>query len=310
METETTHYIYKEYSSFLKQYFTTKVQKISVDAGCTCPNRDGTVGRGGCTYCNNQTFRPDYCAEENSVALQLETGKAFFARKYPTMKYLAYFQAYTNTYGDQQKLKQQYLDALAVEDVVGLVVGTRPDCMPDDLLDFFAELSETRFVCIEYGIESTSDRILRQINRGHDYACAVDAVRRTAARHIPVSAHIILGLPGETVEEQLSQPALLNELPLDVLKLHQLQIVRGTVMAQNYAEHPEQFHLFTPQEYAERVSDYLERLRPDITLERFTSQSPSGLLIAPDWGMKNFEFVELLKRTMRQRNAWQGKLLP
>lgn len=286
----------------------TKVQKISVNAGFTCPNRDGSIGAGGCTYCNNQTFNPDYCRTEKSVVQQLEDGKRFFARKYPEMKYMAYFQAYTNTYAGLEVLKRKYEDALSVDGVVGIVIGTRPDCVPDELLDYLGGLSSQAGVIVEYGIESVHDKTLQRINRGHDYACVVDAVRRTAERGIVTGGHVILGLPGESRDEMLGGAGALSDLPLTTLKLHQLQLIKGTRMAEEYFANPEGFHIFSAEEYVDLVIDYVERLRPDIVLERFVSQSPSSLLAIPGWGLKNFEFVEKVRRRMEERNAVQGRL--
>lgn len=298
---------YNDFASFLAGEFPFKVQKISVNAGFTCPNRDGTKGFGGCTYCNNQTFNPAYCRDDRSVTMQLEEGKRFFARKYPQMKYLAYFQAYTNTYGELELLKRMYEEALAVEGVVGLVIGTRPDCMPDSLLDYLEEVNRRTFLLVEYGIESADDRTLERINRGHSFACTEDAVHRTAARGIRTGGHVILGLPGESREDLIKQAERLSELPLTTLKMHQLQLIRGTRMAHEYALHPEEFHLFSADEYIDLVIDYVEHLRPDLILERFVSQSPRELLIAPDWGLKNHEFTDRVKKRMKERDAWQGK---
>jgi radical SAM protein (TIGR01212 family) len=298
---------WRDLADFLAPRFACKVQKISIHAGFTCPNRDGTVGFGGCTYCNNQTFNPSYCQTEKSIAQQLEEGKAFFARKYPEMRYLAYFQAYTNTYGELEALKRKYEEALGVDGIVGLVIGTRPDCMPEALLDYLEGLNRRTFVWVEYGVESTHDETLARINRGHSFACAAEAIRRTAARGIAVGAHVILGLPGESREQMLQQATDLSALPLDTLKLHQLQLIRGTRMAHDYEEHPEAFHLYSAEEYIDLVIDYVARLRPDIVVERFTSQSPKELLIAPDWGLKNHEFTARLKKRMIERGVWQGK---
>ena len=300
-------FLYNDFSTFLKRYFPGKVQKISLNAGFTCPNRDGAKGYGGCTYCNNQTFNPEYCRTDKSIALQLEEGKRFFAKKYPEMKYLAYFQAYTNTYDELESLRRKYEEALAVDDVVGLVIGTRPDCMPDDLLDYLAGQKERVFVLVEYGIESTCDETLRRINRGHTWADTVETVRRTAERGILCGGHVILGLPGETRTDIVKQAADISALPLTTLKLHQLQLIRGTRMAREYEEKPEDFHLFDVDEYLGLVIDYVERLRPDIVLERFLSQSPKELLLAPDWGLKNYEFNHLLAKRMRELDAYQGK---
>lgn len=301
-------FYYNEFGAYLRNIFNYKVQKITIDGGFTCPNRDGTKGRGGCTYCNNRTFNPAFCHKHLPVKEQMREGIAFFSHKYPDMRYLAYFQAYTNTYDSLDNLKQRYEDALSVEGCVGIVIGTRPDCMPEELLDYLVELQKRTFVLVEYGIESTSDRTLLRINRGHDYACAVDAVKRTAACGIPVGAHIILGLPGESREELMKQAAVLSELPLTTLKLHQLQLIRGTRMAEEYAETPSDFSLFSVDDYIETVVDYVERLNPDFVLERFASQSPKELLIAPDWGLKNHELVDKIKRRMRERDTWQGKI--
>ena len=300
-------FLYNDFSTFLKHHFPFKVQKISLNAGFTCPNRDGTKGYGGGTYCNNQTFNPEYCRTDKSIVQQLEEGKLFFARKYPQMKYLAYFQAYTNTYGGLEALRRKYEEALAVDDVVGLVIGTRPDCMSDELLDYLAEQKERTFVLIEYGIESTSDKTLRRINRGHTWAETVDAVRRTSERGILCGGHVILGLPGETRADMVRQAEDISSLPLTTLKLHQLQLIRGTRMAREYEEKPEDFHLFDVDEYMEVVIDYVERLRPDIVLERFLSQSPKDLLVAPDWNLKNYEFNHRLWKRMRELDAYQGK---
>lgn len=299
--------LYNDLSGFLATHFPYKVQKISINAGFTCPNRDGSVGYGGCTYCNNQTFNPAYCHTEKSVSQQLEEGKLFFARKYPDMKYLAYFQAYTNTYGQLEELKRKYEEALTVEGVVGLVIGTRPDCMPDSLLDYLEELSKRTFLLVEYGIESTNDDTLKRINRGHTFAASEDAIRKTAARGIPVGGHIILGLPGEEKEMLIEQAGILSKLPLTTLKLHQLQLIKGTRMAAEYEKTPANFHLYTADEYIDLVIDYIEHLRPDMVLERFVSQSPKELLIAPDWGLKNYEFTDKVKKRMKEREAWQGK---
>lgn len=298
---------YREFGDFLRERFPFKAQKIAINAGFTCPNRDGSKGRGGCTYCNNQTFNPSYCQTDKSVTDQLAEGVRFFSRKYPEMRYLAYFQAYTSTYGEQERLERLYEEALGYPGVVGLVIGTRPDCMPDSLLDYLARLSEQVLVLVEYGVESTLDRTLRRINRGHDFAEAEEAIRRTAARGIAVGAHLILGLPGESRDEILGHADRLSELPLTTLKLHQLQLIHHTRMALEFERQPEDFHLFTVDEYIDLVIDFIERLDPAIALERFVSQSPKELLIAPDWGLKNYEFTVRVNRRLAERDSWQGK---
>lgn len=300
--------LYRDFTTFLRSHFPYKVQKISLNAGFTCPNRDGTKGWGGCTYCNNQTFNPDYCQTEKSIRTQLEEGKRFFAHKYPDMRYLAYFQAYTNTYSDGEALKRKYEEALQTEGIVGLVIGTRPDCMPEDLLNYLAELNQQTFLMVEYGIESTHNETLQRINRGHTYEETIEAVTRTAEAGIITGGHVILGLPGESGQQIIQQASQLSALPLTTLKLHQLQLIRGTRLAHEYEQNPSDFHLYAEvEEYIDLVIDYLEHLRPDIVVERFVSQSPKSLLIAPDWGLKNHEIVAKVQKRMKERGAYQGR---
>ena len=284
---------YVEFGPWLQSELGCKVQKISVNAGMTCPNRDGTLGTGGCTFCNNQTFNPAYCRTEKSVTQQLEEGKQFFARKYPAMKYLAYFQAYTNTYAELDRLVSLYEEALRVPDVVGLVIGTRPDCMPDNLLDYLEELNRRTFLIVEYGVESANDETLLRINRGHTFRQSFEAIRRTAERGIRVGAHVILGFPWEPFDELMRQAEEIGRLPLTTLKLHQLQIIRGTQLAREYAEHP--WAVPTAEEYIDLVLHYISRLPYGLVMERFVSQSPPEMVIAPQWGLKNHEFANLLR---------------
>lgn len=298
---------YNEFGAWLKLQLGCKAQKISLNAGFTCPNRDGKVGLGGCTYCNNQTFNPEYCQTEKSVTQQLNEGKTFFSRKYPEMKYLAYFQAYTNTYAELETLKRKYEEALAVDGVIGLVIGTRPDCMPNSLLDYLEKLNRQTFIMVEYGIESTYDKTLLRINRGHNHACTVDAIERTAGRGIFTGGHIILGLPGETRAEMIEEARTLSSLPLTTLKLHQLQLIKGTRMAEEFIASPSEFHLFSADEYIDLVIDFIENLSPEIVLERFVSQSPASLLAIPGWGLKNYEFVDKVRKRMEERDSLQGK---
>lgn len=303
-----SHPLYYDFASFLAKHFEGKVQKISIHAGFTCPNRDGTKGTGGCTYCNNQTFNPEYCNPKFGIRKQLEDGIKFFSHKYPTMQYLAYFQAYTNTYGELKQLISMYEEALAVDGIVGLVIGTRPDCMPDELLDYIEQLGHKTFVMVEYGIESANDLTLQCINRGHDFATAIDAIQRTHERGILVGGHLILGLPGEDHDELMRQADAIASLPLDMIKLHQLQLIKRTRMANEYEQHPELFHLYSMDEYIDLAIDYIERLPTTMVIERFISQSPRSLLIAPDWGVKNYQFVNRLKQRIKERNTRQGRL--
>lgn len=289
---------YNDFGTWIRQRFPFRVQKIAVDAGFTCPNRDGRLSTGGCVYCDNRTFNPSYCNPLKSVTEQLEEGKRFFQRKYPDMKYLAYFQAFTNTYAPVSKLRKLYEEALCVPDVVGLVIGTRPDCVSDELLDYLEGLNRRTFLLVEYGVETANDATLRLINRGHDFACARQAVERTHQRGILTGAHVILGLPGEDAAESLRQAPIISSLPIDILKIHQLQIVKDTRLAALYEEKP--FHVYTVEEYLDLIARYISLLRKDLILERFVSQCPPEKLIAPRWGLKNHEFTDLLRNKLRQ----------
>ncbi len=297
-----TQHFYNDYSSWIRKQFPFRVQKISIDAGFSCPNRDGKISMGGCTFCDNRTFNPAYCNRKKSIKEQLQEGKEFFARKYPSMKYLAYFQAYSNTYADIGTLRDRYEEALQTEDVVGLVIGTRPDCLSEELLDYLEQLNRQTFLMVEYGVESANDETLRRINRGHNFACSQKAIEQTHERGILTGAHIILGLPGEDEEESLRQAPIISSLPIDVLKIHQMQIIKGTRLAQEYNQAP--FHLYTIDEYIHLIIQYIKRLRKDIVLERFVSQSPEDLLIAPKWGLKNHEFTDLLNKRFQEVSAY------
>ena len=298
---------YNDFGHWIRQQFPYRVQKLSVDAGFSCPNRDGRISTGGCVYCNNKTFNPSYCDRSKSITAQLTEGKAFFARKYPTMKYLAYFQAFTNTYDSLDKLKEKYEEALSVEDIVGLVIGTRPDCMSDELLDYLEELNRRVFVLVEYGIESTNDETLRRINRGHDFACTKRIVEKTAERGILCGGHIIMGLPGEKREDILRRAPVISSLPLNILKIHQMQIIRDTPLVQQYLSDPTICQLYDVDEYIRLIGDYLPYLRKDLILERFVSQSPKALLIAPQWGLKNHEFTDRLNKYLAEHHIFQGE---
>lgn len=298
---------YRTYSDYLSSIFPTRVQKISINAGFTCPNRDGRVGVGGCTYCNNQTFNPEYCKSDKSVSQQIEEGINFFRKKYENQLYLAYFQAYTNTYGSLSELKAKYEEALSHEGVVGLVIGTRPDCVDDELLDYLSFLARDYYIMVEFGVESTNDETLEFINRGHDFEAVRRAVQAASGRGLHTCAHLILGLPKEDREMILSHAGRISELPLDVVKLHQLQLIKGTVMARQFEENPEWFHLYRLDEYIGLLVDFIERLNPEFVIERFVSQSPKELLIAPDWGVKNYEFTSKLEKELERRDARQGR---
>lgn len=299
---------YNDYSSFIKLHFGERVQKISLDIGFSCPNRDGSKGFGGCTYCNNNTFNPDYCEPNKSVKEQLELGVEFFSRKGKNNKYLAYFQAYTNTYSDFDSLKKMYDEALSVPKVVGLVIGTRPDCISEEIIDYLDELSKKHFISLEFGVESTNEKTLLDVNRCHTFEETKATYELCRNKGFHLGAHIILGLPGETKDDLLQHAFELSKLPISTLKLHHLQIVKNSVMAVQYNRNPEKFDLFTSENYINFISEFITHIRPDIIIERFISEAPKDLLIAPKWGgLKNFEIVDKIDKKLIEQNSWQGK---
>ena len=283
---------YTDYGTYLKRYFDTKMQKLTVNAGFTCPNRDGTKSRGGCAYCNVSSFTPPVTGD--NVTQQLESGKQFFSRKYPRMKYLAYFQSYTNTYANVDRLMTMYREALAVEDVEGLIIGTRPDMMPDELLSKLAELAREHYVMVEYGAESSHDATLERVNRCHTWNDVVDAVNRTHGAGIHVGLHLIMGLPGDDEAMMLETVKRCCELPVDVLKFHQLQILRGTTLESQVDE----IRTFEVDEYLDLCARIVRMVPESIAIERFTSSSPDVLLLKPRWGLKNYEFVHRLNNLL------------
>lgn len=299
---------YNDFSTHLIKEFNGKVQKISVNAGFTCPNRDGAKGVGGCTFCNNDSFKPDYCKAGVSITEQLKRGIEIFRRRHPEAEYLAYFQSYTNTYGHTEALKKLYEEALSCSGVRGLIIGTRPDCFSDDLLNYLEKLSQKTYLVIELGIESTSNSTLENINRGHNFECTCQTIAKLAERGILTGAHLILGLPGETRQQMLAHAKILSSLPIKFLKMHQLQYLKGSVIGNQYMKNPKRFHVFELDEYIELVVDFIERTSPKIIFERFASQSPYELLLAPGWKIKNFEFVHKIDKRLEERNTWQGKL--
>lgn len=297
---------YREYSDFLADHFSGKMQKLTIDAGFSCPNRDGTVGRSGCVYCNNASFSPlaSQGGGRMSVGEQLEAGKRFFEHKYPLMRYLAYFQSFTGTHADPERLMALYREALSVEKVDGLIIGTRPDCVPSPLLDSLASLGAP--VMMEYGAESAHNSTLAAINRCHTWEDTVDAVSRTHARSLPVGLHLIMGLPGESRQMMMETVRRVADLPVDTLKLHQLQVIDHTPLADMWRRGEADVTLFEVEEYVELCAEVVELLRrraPHIALERFTSQAPAGLLLAPRWGLKNYQFVNLLHRRLSRASA-------
>tara|TARA_B100001540_G_C15799767_1_gene639373 strand:- start:333 stop:1262 length:930 start_codon:yes stop_codon:yes gene_type:complete len=300
---------YLDFSTFIKNHFNNRIQKVSIDAGFTCPNKDGSKGVGGCTYCNNNTFNPDYCKPIKPILVQIEEGIAFFSKKYKVQKYLAYFQAFTNTYAPLNELKMMYQEALSHKDVIGLVIATRPDSIKNDVLDYLQELAEKGyFIKLEFGLESTNNKTLDVINRCQTHEEAVDAFNRANNRGLHLGAHLILGLPGEQKEDMLDHARKISELPVDTLKIHHLQIVKHTMMAYQFKKEPEMFTFMELDEYIDLVVDFIELLRPDIIIERFFSESPASMLIYPKYGLKNFEVKHLVVKRLEQRDAFQGRL--
>lgn len=300
---------YHAYNDWARRAHGGRLQKISIDAGFTCPNRDGTLGVGGCSFCNNEGFTPGYLREEREIGAQIETGLNFMRRRYPEARgFLAYFQAYSNTYGDLEKLKQSYATALAHPEISGLVIGTRPDCLPDDVLDYLAELATHCLIELEIGIESCSDAVLRECLRGHDFACTRDAVRRAKQHGLFVTGHLLIGLPLESAESLVEGARQLAQLPLDALKFHQLQIVRNTRLANQYRRDPASVPLLDPSAYLDAVIDVLERLPPSIRIQRLGSEVPPRMRLSPDWGMRLSEFPARLEARLAERNTWQGRL--
>lgn len=338
----------KRYNSFVGYYrrrYGERLQKLVLDAGFSCPNRDGTVGRGGCTYCDNAAFHPGYSTPGKPLLAQIDEGITFQKVRYPRARhYLAYFQAYSNTYGSLERLKALYEEVLRHPEVVGIVIGTRPDCVDEVKLDYLADLAAGRvlpgwqrslrqtqgpndqaqgptaqapvpdtltapIVVVEYGIESCHDSTLRHINRGHNFECARKAVEMTAERGIDTGAHFILGLPGETRDMLLDQCGLISSLPLRSVKFHQLQIVKGTAMEKEYAADPSAFYRPGLDEYLDFVIDILERLRPDLYIERVAGEVPPRFVNDTPWGLvRNFEILRLLDKRLEERGTWQGRL--
>lgn len=287
-----------------------KAQKLSIAAGFTCPNRDGTLGTGGCTFCDNVAFTPSYCSPEKSIRQQIEEGIEFHQRRYRRAnQYLAYFQAYSNTYKPLEDLKAIYQQALDHPKIKGLVIGTRPDCIDEPLLHYLNEVQKTHSVMLEYGVESVYDETLRRVNRGHDFAMAERAIRLTAQYGIPCGGHFIFGLPGETRDMMLNAADIISQLPLTTVKFHQLQIFRGTKMAEEFQQHPDVFHLFELEKYIDFVIDFAERLRPDIVIERYAGSVPPRYLVTTPWtNLRYDEVLSRIEKRMEERNTWQGRL--
>ncbi len=296
---------YNAFGQYMKRLYRTPVYKVNVDAGFTCPNRDGTVATGGCIYCNNDSFRPSACTSTASLREQINKGIPYLRSRYGAEKFIVYFQPYTNTYASVEVLDRLYREALDNPGVVGLAIGTRPDCVDEEKIALLETLGREHFVLVEYGLQSVYDATLTFINRGHDYACFKHALAMTVNRGIHVGAHLILGFPTETMEEMLAMADELSRLPIEFLKIHQLQVVKGTALADLYAEKP--FATFGYHEYIEMLADFLERLSPDIVLQRLFAAAPDDILIAPLWNKTRSQLLRDLDTLMEQRGSYQGK---
>ncbi len=300
---------FNSYSDYFKKEFGQRVQKITVDAGFTCPNRDGTLASGGCSYCNNDAFSPSYCNPQKSVAQQVAEGIEFHKVRYRrASRYLVYFQPYSNTYAPLEKLKDLYEQALRQEGVAGLVIGTRPDCIDEEKLDWLQQLAQKYYIIAEYGVESIYNTTLERINRQHTFEHSVEAIEKTARKGLHVGAHFIFGLPGESREMMMNSVKQVSQLPLTTIKFHQLQIVTGTAMALDYKNHPEDYPLFSFEEYVDFIIRYTERLNPDFIIERFAGEVPPRYLAGPGWGLiRNDQINVAIEKEMEKRDTWQGK---
>jgi radical SAM protein (TIGR01212 family) len=296
------------YSDYFRRLFGQRVQKITIDAGFTCPNRDGTCGTGGCTFCNNKAFNPSYNHPEKSISDQILQGMAFHKHRYrKATRYLAYFQAYSNTYADLDKLKALYEQALKVPGIIGIVVGTRPDCVDGEKLDYFQELAQQCHVVVEYGIESVFNRTLERVNRGHDVETSLWAIQETAARGIHVGGHLIVGLPGETREESLETAEVISGWPLSSIKFHQLQLIKGTAMSREYEENPADFTEFTMHSYLQLMMEMLERLNPAFVVERIAGEVNPGMGLREGWGFRYDAVLRAFEDLLEKHDSWQGK---
>ncbi len=299
---------FNSYTEYFKKAFGGRVQKLAIDAGFTCPNRDGLVGRGGCTYCDNNAFNPSYCKPEKTVGHQIKEGMEFHRTRYRrASKYLAYFQAYSNTYASIDTLRALYEEALSFPDVIGLVIGTRPDCVNEEILDYLAEIGQKAYVIVEYGIESCYDKTLVRINRGHDFARTLWALDESHKRNIRSGGHMIIGLPGESREEILKEAEILSELPLQNIKFHQLQIIKGTEMAKEFKVNPGNFEIYRLNEYLLLMKEFIEKLNPSFVIERIAGEVAPPLNISPAWELRYDQVLREFEKLLQDHDSWQGK---
>ena len=300
---------FNSYARYFKRTFGQRVQKLTIDAGFTCPNRDGKIAVNGCTYCNNKAFNPSYCDTSKSIIQQIDEGIEFHANRYRRAEmFLAYFQAFSNTYAPINVLKNRYSQALSHPKVIGLVIGTRPDCVDDEILDYLAEISKTKYLIVEYGIESCYNATLQRINRGHDFEKSVQTIEATAKRGIKCGAHIIFGLPCETPQMMLDEVKILSKLPLDTIKFHQLQIIKGTEMEREFTDNPLDFHTFSIHEYIDFFIKFAEQLNPKIVIERFAGEVPPRFLSQSAWcSLRNDQLLAMFEKRLQELDTYQGK---
>ncbi len=304
------HRRFNAYSEYFKKEFGTRVQKLSIDAGFTCPNRNGSKGTGGCTYCDSDAFNPSYCHPEKSVTQQIKEGIEFHEWRYSkALKYLAYFQPYSNTYAPLEKLRKIYDEALSFPGIIGLVIGTRPDCIDEEKLEYLSHLSKDYYIILEYGIESCYNKTLERINRRHTFEDVVLALEMTTRSGIKTGAHIIFGLPGESKPDMLHEADILSGLPINNIKFHQLQLITNTLMVNEFKTHPDDFVRFSPEEYIEFIIDFIERLNPAFVIERFAGEVPPRFLAEEGWGLiRNEQIVARIEKRMEERGTWQGRV--
>jgi len=303
------HLRYNPFVNYFTEHYGCRLQKVVVNAGFTCPNRDGFLRTGGCTYCDNDAFHPNYSTPDKSIGRQIDEGIEFHKVRYhKAQQYIAYFQPFSNTYAPLAKLKEIYAQALAHPDIRGIVIGTRPDCVDNEKLDWLQELSEHgKIVIIEYGIESVYNKTLERIHRGHNFETAVKAIEETARRGITQCGHFIFGLPGETAQEMEASVQIINKLPLTALKFHQLQIIKGTQMEKEFATQRQDFITFTLEEYIDFIAKFIARLRPDFYIDRFAGEVPPRFVNETPWGLIRYqELRTMLERRMEKLDLTQG----
>ncbi len=301
---------FNSYANYFRKIFGERVQKLSINAGLTCPNRDGIISFNGCTYCDNEAFNPSYCTPGKSIKTQIKEGIEFHANRYRRAnKFLAYFQTYSNTYASLSKLKELYNEALSYPKIIGLIIGTRPDCIDDEKLTLLKDLSKNYYIVVEFGIESCYDKTLERINRGHTFAQSVEALEKTSSFGIRTGGHFIFGLPGEFKDDMLKEAQIISKLPLNTVKFHQLQIIRNTKMAEDFKKKPSDFYRFSLEDYTEFIISFIENLNPEIVIERFAGEVPPGFIAGPGWGqIRNDQILNIIEKKLVNKNTWQGKL--